>query len=277
MRVFFYLVVLLICSGGLISCEGDLYNDVDPTCVVEGWIETGSSPKFYVTNAISVAEALQNYQNLSEINIDKEASIWINDGEKEFLLYPESNTNHVISTCYTNKECVGKEGKTYMARILIDDHEFLSFTTIPKTRFEGDVYFEESDEPGLYQIKMRISQIDNSELGRIFVRIDGLTDDFLLTPSTLIDGSECEIMIPRPNLQYFNNGQTGYQSGEVVQIKVSMMDKNIFQMWEDYEKRLDLSRNPLFQLTTNLTSSLGENIVGYWAGYNSFFFEVRIP
>lgn len=275
-RFAFYYFVLLLLS----ACEGDVFNDAEQTVVIEGWIEDKQHPCFFVTHSLSVKDVYQNYSNLKNENLVKDAIITITEGDRSFILHADSTDGLYIPICYTCEELVGKAGMNYSVNINIDGQEIFSETSIPPSSFEGHVEVVETEIEGSYALKLHVYCLGKEEYGRVFVKIAGLTEGYLLSPGSFLkeqgSSEEFEVCISRPNLQVITSSDPFFHSGEQIQIRVSMMSLETYLMWEEYEKRLDLSRNPLFPFTTNFGSMFGKEVLGYWAGYNSYYYDVII-
>lgn len=262
------------------ACDGDIFNDAEQAVVIEGWIEDSQHPYFFVTRSLSAKDVYRNYSDLDKKNLIKDAVITIKDGDRSFILHTDSTDGLYIPICYTSEDLVGKAGMNYTVSINIDGQEISSETSIPSSEFEGYVEVVETDFDGCYALKLHVSSLGKEEYGRVFVKIAGLTDGYLLSPGSFIKSQESteqfEVSISRPNLQVINNSDSYFHPGEQVQIRVSMMNPATYLMWEEYEKRLELSRNPLFPFTTNLDSMFGREVLGYWTGYNSYYYDVII-
>ena len=66
-----------------------------------------------------------------------------------------------------------------------------------------------------------------------------------------------------------------FKKDEVVRVKFSALTDEGYAFWRSFEDMLALSRIPLMPVNTNLKSNVA-GALGYWQGYGSSFYEVRI-
>ena len=66
-----------------------------------------------------------------------------------------------------------------------------------------------------------------------------------------------------------------FKENEIVRVKVSSLGEEGYAFWRSFEDMAALSRIPLMPVNSNLKSNV-QGALGYWLGYGSSFYEVRI-
>lgn len=66
-----------------------------------------------------------------------------------------------------------------------------------------------------------------------------------------------------------------FKENEIVRVKFSSLGEEGYAFWRSFEDMAALSRIPLMPVNSNLKSNV-QGALGYWLGYGSSFYEVRI-
>ncbi|MCR5362034.1 MAG: DUF4249 domain-containing protein [Bacteroidales bacterium] len=262
------------------ACEGDIFYDSQPCLVIEGWIARDETPKVLLTTSINVDEAYSEYDRIDQKCVVRDAEVSILSEGKQYRLYGQSDSTDLVSYFYTTGNFVGETGKQYTVRVNYKQWEINADAVVPSSHGIDSIRISEIDGTGKYAINVLVKNMTPSEYGRFFIRSSSdRYQDFLLVEDSGLDGEhwskdEKWVTLFRPQIQYKNNSSY-FDSGELVEIQFRTMNKDLFYWWEEYETRLNLSRNPLMPLSSNFFNKDG--VYGYWGGYGVSSATIKIP
>ena len=96
----------------------------------------------------------------------------------------------------------------------------------------------------------------------------GLFDDGMI-------GEEGRISVKRGRDNLQKDFTPFFKENEIVRVKFSSLGEEGYAFWRSFEDMAALSRLPLMPVNSNLKSNV-QGALGYWLGYGSSFYEVRI-
>ena len=283
--------ILLVCCCAWMSCEKDITVDLpqgEDKTVIEGTIENGEYPEVILTRSFSY---------FSHITVDQlkdafmhNAVITVSDGNSSMQLkeFSKDTTNGVKWYYYTadttQAAFKGETNKSYTLRITTTDGEtFSAVTTIPGTGMTVDSTWSTlySKDPTLARLMVRIT--DPKERGN-YVRYKTSRNGGIYRPGInstiddqIVNGTSFNIMLEagHDRTQEINFDTYGYfKRGDSVSVQFSNIDKATFEFWRAldlaYASNGNVFASPI-QVRGNISGALG-----YWGGYNTRYFKVRI-
>lgn len=264
----------------LASCSEDIYNNADTNIVIEGWICQDQNPMVYITKSVSVSEAYAKYKTIGDYILVTDAEVFISCEGIDYPLSLHKDSTKLLPYFYTCEGLCGQENKTYILHVKWNNFNIESETEVPTSRKIVSLSSKKNKNSSNYFLYCTIQSPLPNDYGYVFVKIEGIDHEYILAPTTGCEGQTKDdsfrtIQIPRPVHQYLKENYSHYNPNEQVSIRYSIMNQSIFDLWQDYEERLDLSRNPLFPMRTNL-QSLGSHCIGYWAGYACSYDSIMI-
>lgn len=266
------------------SCSADSVESEEIPLVIEGWIDSGGAPFVSVTEGLPATGLITVEKYISEcIVID--AEVTVNDGDRDYVLHPELDPNHIPPYLFTSDAFEGEPGKTYTLTVISDGRTVTAATSIPRPADIDRFITELSDKgDGSYVIKAVFrDNPDTRDFYQFFTRIKGVNEEFL--PSTLgsIDDAslpdgwgETEYPVLQPMPEIGTSLEYTYKSGDEVYVKFCTVTEDTFLYYKDLGDIRNFSRNPLFAVNYNLHSNVHGGI-GIWAGYGASFYKVLVP
>ena len=88
-------------------------------------------------------------------------------------------------------------------------------------------------------------------------------------------GEEGRISVKRGRDNLQKDFTPFFKENEIVRVKFSSLGEEGYAFWRSFEDMAALSRIPLMPVNSNLKSNV-QGALGYWLGYGSSFYEVRI-
>ena len=275
----YYLIIALIFSISLVSCEKDINIELETSqekIVVEGAIEQGLPPYVVLSKTVGffAPTDVQSYQN----SFVKGAVVTVSDGINTVQL-DELNFSGFTFYSTTNAAIFGQVGKTYSLEINAEGKTLTATTTIPTpivmdsywykdqpgfSNF-GYLWFNLNDPPGLGNAYRIFTQRKNKDVR--FIPADGSVWD-----DQLIDGLDVDLFIWRghePNSANEDDiAETSeyFQQGDTIFIKFCTIDLAHFNFWESFEIAAFSNENPFAAPATIRTNIQGGGL-GVWGGY----------
>lgn len=274
------LISLLFIMLAFLGCQDGRLPEYAPEIVVEGWIENGGYPVVILTTTVPVNESMKDSSDLAD-HIIRWGKVTVSDGEKEVVLTGKKDNRYFPPYIYTSSRLTGEIGKTYNLKVEYSGRTVKSTTTIPSPaqleyikvhESSSGKYFltgglkDNKDTKDYYKVFTKVHKEDSSFVSSFL----GLTDDEVLG-----EGIE-EIPINRGAGSLTGSHDNYFRHNDIVQIKFCTLDQKSWEYWTDFEEIQSLSRNPFFPITTDIRSNI-QGGLGYWAGYGSTYYTVRIP
>lgn len=275
------LFFLLAISG----CQDAILPPYDSQIVVEGWIEQDRAPIVLLTTTVSIDGSIKDNSNLKD-HIIRLGKVTVSDGEKEVILKGRKDDRYFPPYIYTTSRLKGEAGKTYYLTVEYKGRRVTAYTTIPDPvpleyiRCER-INNNKTDSTGKYVIIGGLR--DNPETKdyyKVFTKVQGRDNTFESSFLGLINDAIITEEIHEIPINKSTNlsGKIGhpFEPNDVVQIKFCSLDQISWEYWSDFEEIQSLSRNPFFPITTDIRSNIKGGL-GYWAGYGSTYYNIRIP
>lgn len=288
-RHIFHCISAIAISTVFCNCENSepTVSDQEMPIVVEGWIENGVSPVVMVTHAIDLTQDSVALDNV----VEKWCRVSIIDDKGQHILSGRLDKNYMPSFIYTSTSFKGEIGKQYRLRIELENQTIEAESTIlpaPSISRLEVVPVENNDS--LFFIKAYCSGIKDDLHYKVFVRAGN--EDLRYYGSFLgtFEGNEYDadngITVTRgirPTYEEDNYSHF-FKSGDLVRVKIAVMQPDIYDFWKIYDNTVSLSNNILFSFSSNLPSNLytvsngseesygiGNTSIpdplGYWAAY----------
>lgn len=263
------------------GCNRDV-GPSDPTgIVVEGWIDSGRFPVVILTRPIVVTYEYQDLDQLENYLV-RWARVAVSDGEREVVLTGHKDRFYYPPYIYTTTEMRGEPGKTYRLTVdCTDGTHAEAVTTIPQPatidsfRIAGTAasdtlrqLYAYIHDPHTEQCQYKLfTHVDRTPYGYMSAYL-GLTRTDLLQPNGEIGVNQGRLNQAKEFTPYFTTGSS-------VTVKLARIDDTAYRYWRAFEDMADLSRNPLFPVTTNLNGNVKGGL-GFWFGYGATYYHVTI-
>ena len=273
------LIISILTTIILSSCESFDLPEMDDKITVEGWIEEDKPPIVILSKAIGVDTVKRNLSDLNEYLI-KWAKVTVSDGEHSEVLTGKFNFRYYPPYIYTTGNLVGKVGKTYSLTIEYQGSVITAQTTIPPHVDIDTAYAVASSDTDDYGIRIVFNDDPTThDYYKTFSNCDPTSNMYLSTimqtiDDSNIDGQTIENTIYRGRL-LDNDYKPGFEKGEVVMVKLCHIDRTSFEFWKDYENSLSFARNAFMRYNNNISTNIS-NGFGYWCGYGSSLKYVEI-
>ena len=279
MKKCLWLLILPILSL-FAACEDEMIDAAPPLLVVEGWAEAGGLAVVRITSSLSVVKEYQSADSLID-HVVQNSYVHVSDGENTYQVGCKLVPNHMTPYEYRGN-FICEAGKTYTLTIDCEyegrQYNLRASAYIPEPCLIDTAYpeFVGCNEEGdsLYQIIVEPVPNPNVKAGRCFIQTDNSQNEYLLAPLSLLPSDR--VVVLNPMQQGGGKTETYFHKGDAVNVKCASMDEVGDAFWTDFEQSLYLSRNFLMPLTQNIYSNV-EGGLGYWLGYGSSVYRVKIP
>lgn len=292
MRIIFLYLILLT---GLISCEKSVRFDLDkqePKLVVEGTIETGTAPLFFLSRSLDF---------FSEINPEiltgsfvRNAVVSVSNGTKTHQLkeygiptpagtiYYYSTDSSDLATAFT-----GAEGTTYSLEITVEGKTYSAITTIPLHKKTVDsLWWRPSiNNPDSNKVVLMARVKDPPGFGN-YIRFFNSTNGGPFNPGLnsvfddqIVDGSAYDIEVEKGinrNEEIDFETYSFFDRGDTVILKFTNIDKACFDFWRTMEYNYGSIGSP-FANPTKVLSNINGGALGYFGGYSVQYDTLVIP
>lgn len=281
------IVISLLAVLSFVACADHDEATAPSELVVEGWIDAGEFPIVKLTRTLALTYEGIDIDDINQY-VDRWARVILSDGEREVVMIGRSARAYYPPYIYTTSEMRGEVGKTYHLRVEASDGTVAeASTTIPSpVSIDSfavepvggtlDQNYEDATNDPRYQL---YAYTPNRRRCKLFTWVKGRDTEFLsahlgINDSTIIaDDGRISVSRGRTNLDKSYSPYFG--ENDTVMVKFSAINDDAYEFWRDFEDMADLSRNPLFPVTKNLHSNVS-GALGYWFGYGSTFYSVRI-
>jgi hypothetical protein len=276
--------------------------------VIDGQIETDSPPFVLISKSKEVyaptdlASFLNGFvsgaivtvsDGTTTVQLDELCSDNLPPGSEEiaaamFGISVEDLANYTICA-YTsfNTAIWGQVGKTYTLTVTYEGKTYTAETSIVQPTNFADLYWKaEPDTPNHGYSWVTLSDPPNQydaykwEMKRINTNPDGSTVDSDFTPTfnpvfddEFFDGLTFDFFYENPKAtgpNYPDEFRWLYPIGDTVVIKLSKMDRNVYEFFEKKYTQLATAGNP-FATPTNIPNNITGGALGVWAGYSPSF------
>ncbi len=245
--------------------------------VVEGWIDAGEYPVVKLTKTIhfSENEAIE-LDSLSQY-VERWAKVSISDGERTEIMVGRYDSHYFPPFIYTSYEMRGEAGKEYSLKVETPDGVVAeATTTIPQPSSVDSFRVEPTETDTLFQL---YAYTGCRRRCKFFAKVENEDTEYLSSVLGLLDTgmivADGKVSVRRGRSNMVKGNSQFFKAGETVRVKFSTLDDASYDYWRSFEDMIGLSRVPLMAVSTNLKSNV-KGALGYWCGYGSAFYKVRI-
>jgi hypothetical protein len=263
----------------LLSRSKDIYSPTNLQAFLEGFVTGATVTVSNGTTSVQLEEVCTD--NLPPGSEAIAAAIF-GIPQSELVNY------HLCAYTSFNTSIWGQVGKTYALTVSFEGKTFTSSTTIEQPSSLNTLYWKQdgdltnygyswatlTDTPNNYdaykwEVKRINTGIDGQPVDKVFTKtfspvfdddfFDGLTFDFFYENPTVWDDNT----VPDEYKGY-------YKIGDTVVVKLSKMDRYVFNFMEKKYIQLATAGNP-FATPTNIPTNIEGGALGVWAGYSPSF------
>ena len=263
----------------LLSRSKDIYSPTNLQAFLEGFVTGATVTVSNGTTSVQLEEVCTD--NLPPGSEAIAAAIF-GIPQSELVNY------HLCAYTSFNTSIWGQVGKTYALTVSFEGKTFTSSTTIEQPSSLNTLYWKQdgdltnygyswatlTDTPNNYdaykwEVKRINVGIDGQPVDKVFTKtfspvfdddfFDGLTFDFFYENPTVWDDNT----VPDEYKGY-------YKIGDTVVVKLSKMDRYVFNFMEKKYIQLATAGNP-FATPTNIPTNIEGGALGVWAGYSPSF------
>ena len=263
----------------LLSRSKDIYSPTNLQAFLEGFVTGATVTVSNGTTSVQLEEVCTD--NLPPGSEAIAAAIF-GIPQSELVNY------HLCAYTSFNTSIWGQVGKTYALTVSFEGKTFTSSTTIEQPSSLNTLYWKQdgdltnygyswatlTDTPNNYdaykwEVKRINTGIDGQPVDKVFTKtfspvfdddfFDGLTFDFFYENPTVWDDNT----VPDEYKGY-------YKIGDTVVVKLSKMDRYVFNFMEKKYIQIATAGNP-FATPTNIPTNIEGGALGVWAGYSPSF------
>jgi hypothetical protein len=263
----------------LLSRSKDIYSPTNLQAFLEGFVTGATITVSNGTTSVQLEEVCTD--NLPPGSEAIAAAIF-GIPQSELVNY------HLCAYTSFNTSIWGQVGKTYALTVSFEGKTFTSSTTIEQPSSLNTLYWKQdgdlsnygyswatlTDTPNNYdaykwEVKRINAGIDGQPVDKVFTKtfspvfdddfFDGLTFNFFYENPTVWDDNT----VPDEYKGY-------YKIGDTVVVKLSKMDRYVFNLMEKKYIQLATAGNP-FASPTNIPTNIEGGALGVWAGYSPSF------
>ena len=267
-RILYCLCVLLF----FVACQEE-WQDSREEVIVEGWIESGSSPVVILTRSFVVKSGRETYAETSVVL--PWGKVAVSDGINEVVLTCDYDERYFPPYMYSTSRMRGVSGRTYHLTVEYGDRVVTAQTTIPMSdslealavtpcvdvdsMYQITAYYD--DDPSTKDYYMFFTRIFNKET-RYYPSLLGLQDD------SHLGLHNCQIV--QPGIHFLTSENNMYRpyfhENDSVQIKFARIDETTYNIHKAYGEMVALSSNPIFTSDVTMPTNI-QGGLGYWCGY----------
>lgn len=283
-------------SAAFISgCEREVQivpSDLESQVVVEATIESGQPPLVVLTRSLGYFNQL-SVQQLAGSFI-RGARVTVSDGRQKVQLRefsrPVGNDSiyfYTVDPLSSPRPFVGALNTSYALEISTSGKLITASTTIPDIARRLDSLWwmpvEGREDSGLVALFSRVT--DPRGFGNYIRYYTSVNDSaWLPGPNSvfddkLVDGTTYDVQLFRGfnrNIPPDRNSFGFFRKGEVVDVKLSNIDKTTYDFWRTWEQNQGNVGNP-FGVPVKVLGNLSNGAIGYFGGYAAQVMRIRIP
>lgn len=275
------IILLIFVYILLIACEGDINTNSAGYISVEGYIEQGMPPYITIMHSLPVKMEYESLDSLINYII-KDAVVDVTVDNKKYNLYIEYRKDATNPYIYTSSEIVGEAGKKYNLDIIYKGKHISATTTIPRpvNLLTISPKQSENDSESLMLMASFVDDNSTKDYYKTFVSSSDANDTFLSSFMGNYDDVDfstdtINIAILKGRSVHNQHFTPLFKKGESVSVKFCHIGKDAYQYWNEYEKVLTSSRNPLYSVRMNLPSNIDGGL-GYWHGYGTTYYNIEV-
>ncbi|MBQ7942203.1 MAG: DUF4249 domain-containing protein [Muribaculaceae bacterium] len=260
-------IILLLLLNILASCSKE-YPAEEQKLVIEGWIENGEFPVVLV----SLSGNIDNDGDEVADFMVRWAKVSIHFDDKTYILTGSPDKRYFPPYSYISYDFRGEAGKTYTLEVEYKGMKATAKTTVP-TPIEIDSISvgNVEDNDTLRSINVHFTP-DRDETDYFRIRYREYNTEsrfypsFLGTISTRPSDGKISIPLYRAKLKTTKDYIPYFPIGSVVEVRLSRINKESYDIWCDYDNIVNFGSNIFFKQQTNLYTNI-QGGYGYWIGY----------
>lgn len=286
--------ILAVLLSGL-ACEKSVsfnLNGQPPKLVVEGTIESGRPPVFFLSRSLDYFSEI-NPAILSQSFV-RGAEIRLTNGTRTHRLKEYSITNTAGNIYYYSIDSadlatafIGEPGKNYTATILADGKTYTAHTTIPlHLKAVDSLWWKPSpNNPDTTKVVLMARVTDPAGFGnyiRFFTSVNGGAFNPGLNSvfdDQIVDGAQYDIEVEQGvdrNTDIDFDNYSFFTRGDTVVLKFTNIDKATFDFWRTMEYNYGAIGSP-FGSPTRVLGNISSGGLGYFGGYSVQYDSIVIP
>lgn len=247
--------------------------------IIEGSIDEGSFPRVYITTNIILEKEMNGkklYTDSLYNHIMTWASVSLSDGTREVSLIGRKDNSLMPPYYYTTGRMRGEVGKVYTLSVEANGMRVEAVTSIPSSKPAFSLSEVQVDNNSSH-CELVANLNEPVEFCRIEYQIKGEEHNWLYSNNGSY--TRQEIIDRDGNLRVsrkYRDDETLFSKGQTIAVKVSAIDSITYLFWNDYDRLINLSRNPLFSSSENIRGNVHGDGFGIWAGYNSAYSQYEV-
>lgn len=264
------------------ACTTNDLDNLQPSYVVEGWIESDGYPMVKLTRSVPVTTEYQSTESLDKY-VARWERITVSDGEKTVTLTGSMDRRYTPPYIYTTTDMKGVAGRSYTMTVHGDGRfpDITATTTISEPQaIDSFRIARVSSSDTLCQLFAYMSiPKEPVTYYKLFAQTDTNSQDFLSSylgvfRSDMIPADGC-IAVHRGKTNLVKEYTPYFALGDTVTVRFARIDSMAYEYWRKYEDMLMLSRNPLFPATVSMPHSIND-AYGFWQGMGTRYYMVPI-
>lgn len=284
MRFLSYIISLVWITAGMVIAGCDDYSepaadgDMKPL-VVEGWIEEGEPPIVMVTRALD----LNDEESRLEDVVEKWCRVSVYDDDRQYILTARKNPAYNPSLIFTSSRLKGKIGHTYRLVVETEDTIATACATIyPGGTLTALERVRSNRNDSAFSVRAEAGNLSDDGYYKVFCKSESerrffpaFAANFRTSDYNPEEGINVVRGVHSAFLEDENYFSEYFAAGEIVEVKLCRMEKDVYDFWQSYDSNISLSNN---MFVTFLSSCKGNirGAKGYWAAYSSSLRVIKI-
>lgn len=272
------------------SCEKDISIDLprpETKLVVDGFIEIDEYPIVFLTKNLAYFDAIDTNYVDNLIIKDNQATVIVSYNSQVDTLKPADFPRWPYKG-YKGTKFKGQIGGEYNLKIIYDNNEFASHTTIRNPITIDSVKYEHllnrdtigtltaycTNPPG-YGDYFTVTIKTNQQKWYYRSYMVHLLDDKLLETNEVIDipmltkAYERNSFFPANSDDYDFLDIIAFKKNDTVSLKLSTINESSYLYWSSWYRNRSTDGNPFTNPAKVKSNIKGENVTGSWIGYGS--------
>ena len=280
---FLYLLLII-----LLGCAVPEPEPIEPSIVLEGWIENDEHPIALLHYSMVMGE---EFDSLSQLLMDKIISLGkvsVFNNYESVILTGGIDTNYLPSYKYTSAHIMGIEGETYTIEVEYDNKILTARTTIPEPAYFDSIKVQKlhDNDSAIHLLGyLTDTDPDNENYYVLFYRYQGeeqYKNCFLGVFSDQNADENNSISVPiyrnisLSTIKLGDNKKGGYfQPWDQLEIKLTTVDSIGYRFWSEFSALSTTSSIAFMPVYTNVYSNI-EGGKGYWIGYGASVYPLTL-